>query len=142
MNVTIVIAHDHDIFRQGLRLLLEEQEDFSVMADATTGLEAIQLVRALHPDILVVDFMMSDLSGPEVTRRVRRHAPATHVVMLSAYADEAHVVEALRSGVAAYVLIGSSMANLFQAIREAHAGGAYLSPPLSQRPIEAYLSQA
>jgi DNA-binding NarL/FixJ family response regulator len=104
MDVTIVLTHSYAIYLQGLRLLLAEPEDFRVIAEATEGFKAIQLARALHPDILVVDLPMSDLSGLEIARRIRRHAPATHVVLLSTYAHEAHVVAALRSGVAAYVL--------------------------------------
>jgi two-component system, NarL family, response regulator NreC len=91
MSVTIVVAGNRDIFGQGLRLLLEGQEDFRVIAEATTGLEAGQLVQVLQPNVLVVDFMMSDLSSLEVTRQVRRHSPATHVVILSVYSDDAHV---------------------------------------------------
>jgi DNA-binding NarL/FixJ family response regulator len=141
MSVTIVVAHDHDICRQGLRLLLEGQEDFRVIAEATGGREAIQLVQALQPNVLVVDLVLSDLSSLEVTRQVRPYAPATHVVILSAYSDEAHVLDALRRGAFAYVLKGSSTTSLFQAVREANAGRQYLSPPLSDRPIEAYLAK-
>jgi DNA-binding NarL/FixJ family response regulator len=129
MSVTIVLAGDHTIRRHGLRLLLEEQEDFRVIAEASRGLEAIQLIHALQPNILIVDFMMPDLSGLEVTRRVRRHVPATCVVILSMYADEAHVIDVLRSGVRGYVLTRSSPASLVQAVREADGVGLYLSPP-------------
>jgi two-component system response regulator NreC len=142
MSVTIVVAGNRDIFGQGLRLLLEGQEDFRVIAEATTGLEAGQLVQVLQPNVLVVDFMMSDLSSLEVTRQVRRHSPATHVVILSVYSDDAHVLEALYSGVCAYVLRESSPASLFQAVREANAGRRYLSPPLPEHLIETYLSNA
>ena len=141
MSATIVVAHDHDICRQGLRLLLEGQEDFRVIAEVSMGSEAVQLVQALQPNVLVVDLMMPDLSGLEVTRQVRRLAPATYVVMLSMYSDEAHVVEALRSGVFGYVLTESSTASFFEAVREANTGGVYLCPPLLDRPIETYLSQ-
>lgn len=142
MSVTIVLADDHDIVRQGLRLLLEEQADFRVVAEAAGGLETIKLVRALRPNVLVVDLMMLDLNGLEVTRQVRCSAPETHVVILSMYSDEAHVLEALRIGVSAYVLKGSGTACLLQAVREANTGRRYLSPPLSDRAIEAYLSRA
>jgi two-component system, NarL family, response regulator NreC len=140
MRVPIVVAGNQDILGQGLRLLFEGQEDFRVIAEATAGLEASQLVQALQPNVLVVDFMMSDLSGLEVTRKVRRHSPATRVVMLAVYSDDAHVFEALQSGVFGYVLKESSPASLFQAVREAYAGRRYLSPPLSERLIETYLA--
>jgi two-component system, NarL family, response regulator NreC len=140
MSVTIIVTGKHDIFSQGLRLLLEGQEDFRVIAEATAGFEASQLVQVLRPNVLVVDFMMSDLSGLEVTRQIRRHSPATHVVMLSVYSDDAHVLEALHSGVFAYVLKESSPASLFQAVREANAGRRHLSPPLPEHLIQTYLS--
>jgi len=140
MSVTIIVTANHNIFRQGLRLLLEGQEDFRVIAEATAGLEASQLVQVLRPNVLVVDFMMSDLSGLEVTRQIRRHSPATHVVMLSVYSDDAYVLGALHSGVFAYVLKESSSASLFQAVREANAGRRYLSPPLPEHLIQTYLS--
>lgn len=140
MSVTIIVAGNPDIFGQGLRLLLEGQEDFRVIAEPRVGLEASQLVQVLQPNVLVVDLMMSDLSGLEVTRQIRRHSPATRVVVLSVYSDDAHVLEALHSGVFAYVLKESSPASLFQAVREAHAGRRYLSPPLPEHLIQTYLS--
>lgn len=140
MSVTIIVAGNPDIFGQGLRLLLEGQEDFRVIAEASVGLEASQLVQVLQPNVLVVDLMMSDLSGLEVTRQIRRHSPATRVVVLSVYSDDAHVLEALHSGVFAYVLKESSPASLFQAVREANAGRRYLSPPLPEHRIQTYLS--
>jgi two-component system, NarL family, response regulator NreC len=142
MCVTIVLADDHDVVRQGLRLLLETQEDLHVVAEAAEGLETVKIVEALHPSVLVGDLMMPDMNGLEVARRVRQQTPATQVVILSMYSDEAYVLEALRSGAAAYVLKGSSATCLLQGVREAYAGRRYLSPPLSQRAIEAYMTKA
>jgi DNA-binding NarL/FixJ family response regulator len=79
-------------------LLLEGQPDFQVIGEAAGGLETVSLVKALQPHVLVVDLMMSDLNGLEVTRQVQRSAPATHMVILSIYSDEPHVLEALRCG--------------------------------------------
>jgi DNA-binding NarL/FixJ family response regulator len=141
MSLTTVLADDHDIVRQGLRLLLEGQPDFLVVGEAAGGRETVSQVDALQPDVLVVDLMMPDLNGLEVTRQVQRSAPATRVVILSIYADEAHVLEALRCGALAYVPKGSSASCLFRAIREANAGRRYLSPPRSERTIDAYLSK-
>jgi DNA-binding NarL/FixJ family response regulator len=142
MSVTIVLADDHDMLRGGVRLILERQEDFHVVAEAAGGVETIKLVHMFQPNVLVVDLMMPDISGLEVTRQVRRSAAATRVVILSMYSDEAHVLEALRNGASAYVLKGSSVAYLLQAVPEAHAGHRYLSPPLSDRAIEVYFVQA
>jgi DNA-binding NarL/FixJ family response regulator len=139
---TIVLADDHHVVRQGLRSLLEAEPDFSVIDETGDGLEAAQLVERLQPDVLVLDLMMPGLNGLEVTRQVSQRSPRTQVVILSMHANEAHVLEALRAGAAAYVLKESTSAELVQAVREAVAGRRYLSPPLSERAIEIYMQKA
>jgi two-component system response regulator NreC len=139
---TIVLADDHHVVRQGLRSLLEAEPDFSVVGEAGDGLEAAQLIECLRPDVLVLDLMMPGLNGLEVTRQVSQRSPRTHVVILSMHPNEAYVLEALRAGAAAYVLKESTSAELVRAVREAVAGWRYLSPPLSERAIEAYMQRA
>jgi len=139
---TIALADDHQVVRQGLQSLLEAEPDFSVVGETGNGIEAVQLVERLQPDVLVLDLMMPGLNGLEVTRQVSQRSPQTHVVILSMYANEAHVIEALRAGAAAYVLKESSSAELVHAVREAVAGRHYLSPPLSERAIEIYMQKA
>jgi DNA-binding NarL/FixJ family response regulator len=140
--ITIVIADDHPVVRQGLRTLFEAEPGLTISAEASDGLEAVKLVDRLTPNVLVLDLMMPGLHGLEVARQVRQRSPRTRVVILSVSADEPYVLEALRHGVAAYVLKGSAVTDLVQAVREAAAGRHYLSPPLSQRAIEAYRAQA
>lgn len=139
---TIVLADDHQVVREGLRALLEVQPDFSVVGEAADGLEAASLVERLKPHVLVVDLMMPGLSGLEVTRQVRQRSPQTHVVILSMYSTESYVLEALRNGAAGYVIKSSSAADLVSAVREVVAGRRYLSPPLSERAINAYVKKA
>ena len=139
---TIVLADDHHVVRQGLRALLEAEPGFSVVAEAADGLAAADLAERLQPNVLVLDLMMPCLSGLEVARQVRRLSPQTRVVVLSMHANEAYVLEALRNGVAGYVLKESTAADLVQAVREAVAGRRYLSPPLSERAIEVYVQRA
>jgi two-component system response regulator NreC len=142
MSVTIVLADDHDVVRQGLRLLLEAQSDFHVVAEAADGFEAITLVKARHPDVLIVDLMMPGLSGLEVTRQVQQQELDTRLIVLSMYADESYILEAFKNGAAGYVIKGSRTDCLLRAVREVAAGRHYLSPPLSELAIEAYLQQA
>ena len=104
MAVTIILADDHHMMRQGLRMLLEAEEDFRVVAEAGDGREAAGLAERLTPDILIVDVMMPGLNGLEVTRQVGQCSPRTRVIMLSMYSNEAYVLEALRNGAAGYVL--------------------------------------
>lgn len=139
---TIVLADDHHVVRQGLRSLLEAEPDFSVIGETADGLEATQLVERLQPDVLVLDLMMPGLNGLAVTRQVSQRSLRTHVVILSMHPNEAYVLEALRAGAAAYVLKESTSAELVRAVREAVAGRRYLSSPLSERAIEAYMQKA
>jgi len=139
---TLVLADDHPVVRQGLRLVLEAEPDFRVVGEGGEGLATVQMVERLQPDVLVLDLMMPGLSGLEVARQVHQRAPGTRVVILSMHATESYVLEALRAGAMAYVLKESDAAELVQAIREVCAGRRYLSPPLSERAIEAYIQKA
>ena len=141
-KTTIVLGDDHRVVREGLRALLEAELDFSVVGDAGDGLKAIQLVESLKPDILLLDLMMPGLNGHEVARKVRKSSPPTRVVVLSMHSSEPYVMEALRNGAAGYVLKDGSGADLIHAVREVMAGRRYLSPPLSERAIDAYQEKA
>jgi len=138
----IVLADDHTIVRQGLRLLLEAEPDFSVVGEASDGLEVTGLVDRLRPDVLVLDLMMPGVSGLEVTRNVCQQFPETSVVILSMHADESYVLAALKNGAAAYVLKDAGADDLLQAVREVVQGRRYLSPPFSQVGIDAYTERA
>lgn len=139
---TIILAEDHQIVREALRLLLETQADFKVVAETGDGLDALQLTEKLKPDILIADVTMPHLSGLEVARRTRSVSAATRVIVLSMHDAESYVVEALAAGVAGYVLKKSSSSELIFAIRQALEGKMYLSPSLNERAIQAYMSRA
>lgn len=139
---TIVLADDHRVVRQGLRALLEAEPGFDVVGEAGDGLETLHVAEQLKPDVLVLDLMMPGLNGLEVTRQLNKRLPHTRIVILSMYANEAYVLEALGNGASAYVLKDSSSADLVHAVREIAAGRRYLSPPLSDRAIEAYQEKA
>jgi two-component system, NarL family, response regulator NreC len=139
---TVVLAEDHLIVRQGLRLIIESDESLQVVAEAADGLEAVRTVEQLGPDVLVTDMMMPALTGLEVVNQVRRRAPKTCVVVLSMHRNEAYVLEAMRNGAGAYVLKDCAAAELLKAISEVIAGRKYLSAPFSDSAIEAYLQKA
>ncbi len=139
---TILLAEDHQVVREALRLLLETQPDFKVIAETGDGLEALQLTEKHRPDVLIADVMMPHLSGLEVARRTKGISPATKVIMLSMHDAESYVVESLQAGAAGYVLKKSSSQELIFAIRQALAGNLYLSPSLNERAIEAYMARA
>ncbi len=137
--IHIVVADDHVIVRQGFRQLLIQQPDFAVVGEAGDGAGAIRLVDELRPEILVLDLVMPGLSGLEVLACVLDSAPQTRVVILSMYDDSGYVLKALRGGAMAYVLKDSSVQELVQAIRAAMSGRHYLSAPLVDLVIVAYL---
>lgn len=139
---TILLAEDHQIVRESLRLLLELQSDFSVIAETSNGLDALQLIEKHKPDMLILDMIMPGLSGLEVARRTKSISPATRVIVLSMHDAESYVVEALAAGVAGYVLKKSSAQDLIHAIREALGGNQYLSPSLNERALQAYVQRA
>jgi two-component system, NarL family, response regulator NreC len=139
--VTIVLADDHAVVREGLRLLLESDPEFVVVGEAADGVEAIELVKRRKPKVLIVDLMMPNLDGLEITRRVLRLRLKTRVIVLTMYGDEAYVLDALGSGAAGYVVKESCGADLFQAIRDVVAGRRYLSPLLSEDSTRRYLSR-
>jgi two-component system, NarL family, response regulator NreC len=142
MAVTVALADDHPLVRVGLRAVVEAEPEFHLIGETGDGLEAIQFIERARPDVLVVDLMMPGLSGLEVIRQASRRAPGTRIVVLSMHANEAYVLEALKHGAAAYVLKDASARDLIQAIREAAAGRRFLSAPLSERAMAAYLEKA
>jgi DNA-binding NarL/FixJ family response regulator len=140
--ISIVLADDHALVRQGISALLAEVPEFRVVGETGDGMEALRLIDRLRPDVLVADVTMPGLGGLEVTRRVGQQSPQTRVIILSMHADEAYVLEALRNGAAGYVLKGSQTADLIEAIREVAAGRPYLTPPLTRYVVEDYLEKA
>jgi two-component system, NarL family, response regulator NreC len=141
-EITIVLADDHKVVRQGLRAMLEFERCFRVVGEAGNGLDVVRLVERLRPNVLVLDLMIPALNGLEVTLQLRKLAPKTRIVILSMHKDESYVVEALRNGAAGYVLKDSSAEELIKAVYEAAANRRYLSPPLSDAAIDAYVQQA
>lgn len=141
-STTIVLADDHPIVRQGLRTLLNTEPDLSVVGEASTGNEAVELVEKLKPALLIVDLKMPGLDGLEVTRQISQRVPETRILILSMHANEAYVTEGLKCGAAGYVLKDADISNLIQAVRDVAAGGRYLSAPLSELIVAAYLRKS
>lgn len=139
--ISIVLADDHKIMRQGLKFLLATEPDFQVVGEAGDGLAAVQLVERLRPNLLVLDLAMPGLGGLEVARQVKEDAPQTRIIILSMYSSEAYVLEALRAGALGYVIKESTSGDLVYAIREVMSGRHYLSLPLSERTIMGYLEK-
>jgi DNA-binding NarL/FixJ family response regulator len=136
MTTRIVLADDHQVVLDGLKALLANEADMSVVGQASDGLQVLPKVLELHPDVLVLDLMMPGMNGLEVSRQMREQAPATKVIVLSMHSNDAYVVEALRNGVAGYVLKQADSRTLLDAVRAVRGGARYLSPPLSMEKVE------
>jgi two-component system, NarL family, response regulator NreC len=142
MAISIVVADDHPVVRRGMRALLESQPDFSIAGAAADGLEAVRLTERLKPDVLVLDLMMPGLSGLEALRILRERGPRTRIVVLSMYSSNAFIAQALQNGAIGYVLKDCTEENLVQAVKEAAAGRRFLSPPVTEIAINAYIEQS
>lgn len=138
---TILLADDHAVVRQGLKALLEDEPNFTVVGEAGNGLEAIRMVNELNPEVLVLDIMMDDISGIEVARQVRKNSPNTAIVVLSMYGDKKHVLEALQAGAKAYVVKKSVTSELIEAVRQVLVGRRYLGTSVSDVVVDAYLEK-
>jgi DNA-binding NarL/FixJ family response regulator len=128
----IVIADDHHLVRQAIRVLLEKQHDIQVVGEAADGQEAVELVERLLPDVLVIDIAMPRLNGIEAIRRIHRLGVKTRIVVLSMYFDETLVRHAVRNGAKGYLLKRSVTEELLLAVRAASRGETYLTPEVSQ----------
>jgi DNA-binding NarL/FixJ family response regulator len=141
MSVRILIADDHVMVRQGLRALLE-REKLRVVGEASEGREALQLAISLQPEICLLDLAMPVLNGLDCTREVLKRVSGCRVIILTMHSEDHYVLEALRSGVAGYVIKTRAAADLLQAIREVHRGHFYLSPGVSGAVVSAYLAKS
>jgi two-component system, NarL family, response regulator NreC len=142
VSLSVLLAEDHPVVREGLRAMLEAEGDFQVVGQTGNSSEVGGMVEQLHPDVLVLDLIMPGIGGLNALRELARRRLPTRVVVLSMYANEAYVLEALQNGAGAYVLKQSEAAELVRGIREVAKGRRYLSPPLSQRAVEAYAKRA
>lgn len=138
MTTTILLADDHPLFRKGLRLLLEETPDMSVVGEASDGKEAIERVRELSPDVVVMDISMPHLSGIEATRQILSHSPKAKVLALSIHAGKRYVRDMLSAGAAGYILKDSVPEEMIQGIRTVLAGDVYLSRSISGIVVSEY----
>jgi len=138
--VSVVLADDHVVVRQGLRALLESDPNIVIAGEASNGLEAVGIVRRRKPTVLITDLMMPGLDGLAITQKLSRLKLNTQVIILSVYGDQAYVLTALNNGAAGYVLKESCGAELFQAIREVVAGRRYISPRISETSIGSFSS--
>jgi len=138
-RIRIVLADDHQLFRRGLRVLLEQQPDFTVVTEAKDGREAVAAVQSLKPDVLVVDIGMQNLNGIEAARQLTESHSDVAIVILSMHSDESYVLRALKAGAKGYLLKDSAEEDLIRAIHAVTSGKSFLSPAVSKVLLDDYM---
>ena len=137
----ILLADDHTVVRKGLRLLLESQPGFKVVADAANGREAVAMAEEHKPDVVVLDIAMPILNGIEAARQILARLPQAAIAFLSMHADESYVLRALKAGARAYLLKDSAEQDLINAVQAVGEGKAFFSPAISKMLVEDYMRQ-
>ena len=132
VQIRILLADDHNILRDGMRLLLERQAGFSVIGEAADGREVVQLAKDQSPDVVVMDIAMPNMNGIEATRRIVERSPEIGVVILSMHYDESYVIRSLKAGARAYLLKDAVKTELIAAIQAVVQGRSYFSPKISR----------
>lgn len=137
----VLLVDDHTLVRAGIRSLLEKVPEVEVVAEAADGRSALELIRTCRPGLVLMDIAMSKLNGLETAERIAKEFPEARVIILSMHANEEYVLQALRSGVAGYLLKDAAAVELELAIKAVTRGETYLSPAVSKNVIEQYLAQ-
>jgi DNA-binding NarL/FixJ family response regulator len=140
-DIRIVLADDHTLVRQGLRLMLERELGLKVVAEASNGREALDAVDKCLPHVIIMDLAMPTLNGIEAARQIHLKHPATCIVVLSMHSDESYVLRALKAGARAYLLKDSADTDLINAVKAVTDGKAFFSPAISRVLVEDYVRQ-
>jgi DNA-binding NarL/FixJ family response regulator len=135
MTIRVVIADDHNVVRKGIRELLTDEGDITVVGEARNGHEAVELATALCPDVVVMDINMPELSGVEATRQIRAATPAVRVLALTAYADDPYIYGLLDAGASGYILKTAESRDIINAVRATAAGQSAIDPAVAPRLI-------
>jgi NarL family two-component system response regulator LiaR len=136
--ITVMIVDDHEMVRKGAASFLEVQPDISVVAEAESGAEAVQLTREHVPDVVLMDLVMPDIDGVEATRQVKNVSPRTQIIVLTSYHQDEHIFPALQAGAISYLLKDVKASDLVEAIRKAAKGEATLHPRVASRVIRQF----
>ena len=137
----ILLADDHKLMREGLRMLLEKLGRITIVGEADNGVTAVRMARDLKPDLVLMDIAMPDLNGIEATRRIMTEAPGVKVIALSMHADKRFVRHMFAAGAAGYVLKGSAFEEVAAAIKTVAAGRIYISPKITDQVLAEYVKQ-
>lgn len=140
-KIRVLLADDHAIVREGVKMILIKEPDIEVVGEASDGQEALDLVDRLKPGVVVMDISMPGMSGIEATQHVRERHPGVNVLALTMHEDESYVFKLLRAGASGYVLKRAAAQDLVQAVRAAAKGEAFLYPSVARKVVEDYLKR-
>ncbi|MDO8689189.1 MAG: response regulator transcription factor [Dehalococcoidia bacterium] len=140
-KIRVLIADDHAIVRAGVRLLLESQSDMEVVGEAVDGHAAVEMVRDLEPDLILMDVAMPNMNGIEATQLIKERFPGVQVLALTMHEDERYFFRILQAGASGYVVKGASPADLLAAVRAVAQGQAYLYPSVAKQLLDDYLKR-
>lgn len=132
-TITVLLAEDHMIVREGFRMMLERDADLKVVGEAQDGRQAVAMAEKLHPDVILMDIAMPRLNGLEATRQILKAHPEMKILILSAHNDDAYVTDAINSGAKGFLLKQTSASDVCVAIREVHSGNKFFSASISKR---------
>jgi two-component system, NarL family, response regulator LiaR len=135
MTIRVLVVDDHNVVRKGIRDLLSDEEDITVVGEARNGQEAVDLATALHPDVVVMDIAMPEMTGVEATRQLRVQAPRVRVLVLTAYEDDPFIYGLLDAGAAGYILKTAESREIVRAVRATAAGQSAIDPAVAPRLI-------
>lgn len=141
-EIRVLIAEDHETVRQGLKLIVDAQEDMQVCGEAGNGRDAIRLAQELKPDVLLMDISMPELNGLTAAAKLKRVAPEIKILTLTRHTDDAYLQELLQAGVSGYVLKQSSSSELVRALRAVAGGGNYLDPAMTGKVFGNYVGKS
>jgi len=139
-SLTILLADDHTVVRQGLAKLIESEPGLEVICEASNGREAVRKVETFKPDVVLIDIAMPQLNGIEAIRQIKKLRPSTKIIILSMHSHERFISEALELGASGYLLKNSTATDIIHAIKAALEGGTFLSPAISRHVVSSYLS--
>jgi len=137
-KIKIIIADDHTIFRQGLRMLLAQEDDMEVVGEAADGIEALELAKKHNPDIILLDIAMPNMDGVQVAGKIKKSLPQIKIIVLTSYSDDQFLYEFLKLGVSGFVLKDLASQELIYSIRKSHEGMVFFDPSVSKKVMEKF----
>lgn len=141
MSIKVFLADDHTVVREGLKLILESQDDISIVGDANNGRDAVKMIIKSRPDVVVMDISMPELNGIDASFQILEQIPATRIIMLSMHSSTEHIFRALRAGVRGYIIKESAGTEVIDAVRAVMKGSRYLSQKIADTVIDRYISK-